>query len=103
MPPGVRRKTTAPAARIGFFSETRIRWEFFLRNLQQFDFEDQSGVRRGQAAPAAGAVAQLGRDGGLAPAADLHSRHAFVPALDHVPLAERKDERVAAVLAGIEL
>src|SRR5258708_1014907 len=44
-----------------------------------------------------------GRDAERALAAALRPRHALVPALDHVPLAEREDERVAAVLARIEL
>ena len=39
----------------------------------------------------------------LARAADLHALHAFVPALDDMALAERKLERVVAILGGIEL
>src|SRR5258706_2423737 len=102
MPPGVRRKTTAPAAGMGFFSETLIPWTRRLRNFQQLDFENQGGVGRNRAAGAARAVAELRRNGELAPAADLHAGHALVPALDHVALAEREHERVAAVLARVE-
>src|SRR5258708_15571558 len=99
MPLGVRRKTTAPAARICFFSETLIPGGFSLCDFQQLDFEYQGGVRRDHAAGAARAVAEVRRDGELAPAAHPHPRHALVPALDHVPLAEREDETVAAILA----
>src|ERR1700694_643087 len=96
MPRSVRRNTTAPAARICFLSET-------LANLQQFHFKKKRCIRRDRAAGAARAVAELGRDGELARAADLHAGHALVPALDHVPLAEREHERLAAVLARVEL
>src|SRR3954468_3171042 len=96
MPRSVRRNTTAPAERTVRFSET-------LTNFEQLDFEEQRGIRRDDAAGAARAVAELGRDRQLALAADLHAGHAFVPAADHVPLAEREHERLAAVLARVEL
>src|SRR5262245_39394443 len=54
---------------------------------QQLDLEDQVGVRRDDAAGAAGAVAELGGDGELALASHLHTRHALVPALDDLPRA----------------
>src|SRR5258708_21187265 len=96
MPLGVRRKTTAPAARICFLSET-------LTNFEQLDFENQGGVRRDHAAGAPRAVAEIRRGGELALAPHLHPRHALLPALDHVPLAAREDERAAAVLPRIDL
>src|SRR6185369_1068759 len=74
-----------------------------LANLEELDFEQQRGVRRNDPAGAARAVAELGRDGELALAADLHAGHALVPALDDVALAEREHERLAAVLARVEL
>src|SRR5262245_34814650 len=74
-----------------------------LANLQEFHFEEQRRIGRDHAAGAARAVAELGRDGELALAADLHACDALVPALDHVALAERKHERLAAVLARVEL
>src|SRR5882672_7717154 len=95
MPLGVRRNTTAPAARICFLSET-------LTNFEQLDFENQRGVGRDHAAGAASAVAELGRDGELALAADLHPGHALVPALDHLAAPQRKLEGLAAVLARVE-
>src|SRR5690606_13789578 len=49
------------------------------------------------------AVAEAGRDDQDAPAADLHALHALVPALDHHAAAEREDEGLVPVLAGIEL
>src|SRR5690606_39858602 len=52
---------------------------------------------------AAGAIAQAGRDDQRARAALLHPLHALVPALDHHARAEREDEGLAAILAGIEL
>src|SRR5437867_9189290 len=60
-------------------------------------------MRRDHAAGAARAVAQIGRDGELALAADLHSRDALVPAADHLAAPEREDECLAAVLARVEL
>src|SRR3954469_7709475 len=96
MPRSVRRNTTAPAERTVRFSET-------LTNFAQLDFEEQRGIRREYASRSARAVAELGRDRQLALAADLHAGHAFVPAADHVPLAEREHERLPAVLARIEL
>src|SRR5690606_22212363 len=52
---------------------------------------------------AARAVAQCRRDDQDAGAADLHAGHALVPALDHHARAQREDEGLVAVLAGIEL
>src|SRR5687767_3100048 len=74
-----------------------------LSNSQQLDLEDQCCIGRYDAARAARAVAERGRNGQLALAADLHALHALVPALDHAPGAEWKHERIVAVLAGIEL
>src|SRR4051812_35735296 len=70
-------------------------------DVEQLHFEDEGRVRRDHAAGAARAVAEARRDGELALAADLHAGDAFVPALDHVALAERKDEGLAAVLARV--
>src|SRR3954467_10501675 len=96
MPRSVRRNTTAPAERTVRFSET-------LTNFEQLDFEEQRGICWDDAARAARTVAEVGRNRQLALAADLHAGHAFVPAADHVPFSERENERLAAVLARIEL
>src|SRR6202171_2027411 len=47
---------------------------------EQLDVADQRGVWRNDAAGAAGAIAELGRNDQRALAADLHGRDAFVPA-----------------------
>src|SRR5262249_35450632 len=74
-----------------------------LADPEQFHLEHERGIGRNDASGAARAVAERGRDGELARAADLHALHALVPALDDVAAAEREYERVAAVLARIEL
>ena len=70
---------------------------------EQVDHEHQRLTRLDHAARAAVAVAQVRRDHELAPAADLHARHALVPAADHPAGAEREAERRAAVPRGVEL
>src|SRR5512135_3803692 len=72
-------------------------------DAQQFHFEHQRGVRRDHAAGTARAVGQVRRDGELALAADLHARHALVPAGDDLAHAELEFEWVVAVDAGVEL
>ena len=52
---------------------------------------------------AAVAVAEVRRDDEPAAAADLHARHALVPAGDDLAGAERERERLAAVPGGVEL
>src|SRR5574343_680915 len=69
---------------------------------QQFDVEDQGGVRWNHAAGAARAVAQIGRDDQLAAAAHFHALYAFVPATEHHAGAQGEFERIIAVVAGIE-
>src|SRR5258708_29309379 len=103
MPLGVRRKTTAPAARICFFSETLIPGGFSLCDFQQLDFEYQGGVRRDHAAGAARAVAEGRRDGELAPPPHPHPPHPLLPPLPHLPPAEREDGHVTAYLSSIKL
>ena len=68
-----------------------------LFDAEQFDVEDQRRVRRNDAAGAARAIAELGRDDQRALAADLHGGDAFVPAGDDLVLADRKLERLAAI------
>src|SRR5690349_11021120 len=70
---------------------------------QQLDLEHQRRVRRDRAAGAACAVAERGWDHEDARAAFLHALHALVPAADDAAAAERELERIAAVLARIEL
>src|SRR5688572_6812695 len=54
-------------------------------------------------AGAHGAVAEVGGYDEGAPAADLHGGDALVPPLDHLALAERELERLAAVDRAVEL
>src|SRR6266481_4767486 len=71
-------------------------------DLEQLDLEGQLGIGRNDPGRAARPIRQLGRDGELADAADLHALHALVPALDDLAGAEREAERPAAVLAAVE-
>src|SRR5574341_227802 len=73
-----------------------------LSHPEELHFEYQRRVRRNDAARASGSVAHLRRNGELALAADFHPLHALVPALDDLALAEVEDERITAVLAGVE-
>src|SRR5262249_33615528 len=72
-------------------------------DLQQFDIENQRRVRRDDAAGAARAVAEFGRDHERALAADLHAGDTLVPALDDLAAAEREAEWLAAVERAVEL
>src|ERR1700710_228078 len=69
---------------------------------QQFDVEHQRGVGWNDAAGAAGAVAERGRNDQGALAADLHGGDAPPPAADDRSLADRKLERLVAVDRGVE-
>src|SRR5687767_422103 len=72
-------------------------------DAEELDLEHQGRVGGNGAREAAWAVGQIRRDGELALAADLHAGDALIPALDHAPGAELELERLAAILAGIEL
>src|SRR3954469_11510692 len=74
-----------------------------LLQLQKLDLEQQGRVRRDNAAGAARAVAQLGRDQQRPLAAHLHAGHAFVPTLDHLAATEPERERAAPVQRAVEL
>ena len=63
----------------------------------------QFRARRDEIAGALIAVAQVGRDDELAPAAFFHAGHAFVPALDDSAGAQREIERPVPVAAAVEL
>src|SRR6202035_5407839 len=73
-----------------------------LYDVEQLDVEDQRGVWRNDAAGAAGAIAELGRNDQRALAADLHGRDAFVPAGDDLVQADLELERLVAVDRGVE-
>src|SRR4051812_2402815 len=70
---------------------------------QQFDIEHQRRIRRDDAAGAARAITERGRNDQRALAADLHGANTLVPAGDHLTLADRKLERLVAVHGGVEL
>src|SRR4030095_13794093 len=74
-----------------------------LADPEQLDLEDQRGAGWDDAARAALAVAEIGRDDQLALAADLHRAHALVPTLDHVAPADGEDQRLAPGVRGGEL
>src|SRR6516225_3709402 len=67
-----------------------------LLDLEQFHLEDQGRVRRDHTRIALGAVGQLGWDGELALAADVHCTHTLVPPLDDLSLAEGELKRLLA-------
>src|SRR6266849_865604 len=73
-----------------------------LLHAEQFDVEHQRRVRGNNAAGAAGAVAQRGRDDQGALAADFHGGDAFVPAGDDLALPDRKLERLIAIDRTVE-
>src|SRR5262252_8018572 len=66
-------------------------------HVKQLNIEDQRGVRRDDAAGAARAVTEFGRDDERALAADLHGRHTLIPTADDLPPADGKLERLAAI------
>src|SRR5262245_8851473 len=101
-PDGVARRLSFSMPRRSPSSASRAR-AFKSADFQQLDFEQKRCVGRNHPAGAARAVAESGRDGEQARAADLHPLHALVPALDHHAGAERELERLAAILARIEL
>ena len=69
---------------------------------QQFDVENQGGVRWNRAAGAACAIAQCCRDDQLALAAHFHALHAFVPTLNDAAGTQREFEWVVAVFARVK-
>src|SRR2546427_13017304 len=69
---------------------------------QQFDVEHQRRIRRNEAAGAARAVTERGRNDQRALAADLHGSDTLVPAGDHLALPDRKLERLVAIDGRIE-
>src|SRR5262245_60833585 len=74
-----------------------------LLDLNHLNLEDQLGVGRNLRRRAAPAVGQLGGEPQVALAPDLHAGYALVPALDHFAGAKFEGERLAGVLAGVEL
>ena len=72
------------------------------RQCEQFDVKLQGGIAWNHAASASGSIAQICRNDQSARTAHFHARHAFVPAADHHASAQREDERVIAVFAGVE-
>src|SRR5262245_59064439 len=74
-----------------------------ITDSEQLDLEDQRGVRRDDAGSAAFAVGEVGGDGQLAFAADLHGEDTFIPTFDHLADADLELERHAAIDRAVEL
>src|SRR4051794_6582602 len=74
-----------------------------LADAQELDVEVQFRLRRDGRRPALLAVRELVRDLELPRPADLHADEALVPPLDDLAAADAEAERVAAVLAAVEL
>src|SRR5437660_8021093 len=74
--PGLTRQSMPPALR--------------LLHAEQFDIEHQRGVGRNDTGGAACAIAECGRNNQRPLAADFHGSDAFVPAGNHLMLADRK-------------
>src|SRR4051794_25813521 len=72
-------------------------------HAEQVHDEDQRLIGADDAAGAALAVGEVGRDRDPAPAAHAHAGDALVPAGDDLALAEPELEGVAAVPRGVEL
>src|SRR6185437_15326301 len=68
-----------------------------LPYTEQFDVENQRGVRWDHTACTARSVSQIRRDGEFTLASHLHSLHPFVPALYDPPRAERKRKGLSAI------
>src|SRR6185295_10210695 len=67
-----------------------------LLRSQQFDFEDESRVRRYRTAGRAhGPVAEVGRNDEFPLSADLHAHNALIPASDDSPAANGKGQRLS--------
>src|SRR5688572_29544852 len=72
-------------------------------DFDELDVEVELGIGGDDAAGAAGAVAERGRDDELALLARPHRDHALVPALDHLAHADLELEGLAAVARAVEL
>lgn len=72
-------------------------------NAHQLRLEDEGGIGRDDLASTALAVAELRGDGELALLANLHAQETLVPALDDLPGANLKLERLAALVACVKL
>src|SRR5690606_23065921 len=78
-------------------------WPVGSAHVHEVDDEDERLAALDRAAGATVAVAQVRRDGDLAPAADLHAEQALVPALDDLADTDREVERLTAVPRRVEL
>ncbi len=72
-------------------------------HADEVDDEDERLVGADDAARAALAVGEVGRDRDAAAPTDFHAGHSLVPARDDLPLAEAELEGVAAIPRGVEL
>jgi hypothetical protein len=72
-------------------------------DLDELSLKDERRVGRDDTADGAVSVGEVGGDGELAPLADLHAEEALIPALDDLALADGEVERLAAIVAGVEL
>src|SRR6185437_2167164 len=74
-----------------------------LPHTEQFDVENQRGVRWDHSAGTTRSVSQVGWDGKFALAPHLHPLHPFVPALNDPPGTEGKREGLSTIDGTIEL
>src|SRR6185312_1237344 len=74
----------------------------FLFDLQKLHFKNQCRVGRDCSSCTFRSVAERWRNAQLALAADLHSCDAFVPAFDHLTLAQRELEGFVTIHRAVE-
>src|SRR5258707_15821141 len=74
-----------------------------LTDFEQFHIKNQCRVGRNYAASTAISVTQNRRNSQLPFATRLHSRYAFIPALDYLALSQRKHKWLARVPGAVEL
>src|SRR5258708_28683800 len=74
-----------------------------LTDFEQFHIKNQCRVGRNYAASTAISVTQNRRNSQLPFATRLHSRYAFIPALDYLALSQTKHKWLAKVPGSVEL
>lgn len=72
-------------------------------DTDELGLEDEGGVGGDDATDSAVAVGEVRGDSELALLANLHAEETLIPALDDLALANGEVERLAAVVASVEL